>query len=765
MQQFRSITSSALKEPQKTTSSVYTPTQPTQQQPRESLFGAFSKGVGTLYHAFSEAPGIKQASNVVGDIVGLAGYIEGGLVGGIGQAAVESYKGLTGQGFDAGNIAKKAEETAKATAEFGKEAGTAAVPAAATGGFGKGVQIVLGVSMAYDGQKNIREGMQSGNYEQVGEGLIQFVPAFLSLKSSTGSLLGDVKAGFTPKVPGETVGIMQGVKGSLGEIKKDFLLSPEFKNQVSKEYRFLRYGENAPVLGASEIKLLNSAIKPSDSKIKSSSWNTNLGVTMDEVSGKNVTDIVSLDTAIKDRKAEIWSDVTSALNEGDKNNLMIDGDAIASAIRERKNDPRLQIENVKYVRDTATGEMKRVEFGSLADLERLASAYEGKKIGFLQAEAVLEAKNAEEQAYYKKNMTSRNIAEKADPVLAANLDIARQIREQQDAILETIDINGFSGLKKRYGALKSVGEEVQARMFKDSKLQTSSLAQKIATGRQAASAVYGIATGNPAPVFAGIADKVFTDYIRSLDEASSKINRVFETIKRNKKINQMPSLIEGAKDFKIGLGVQDISKLPGNAGLPNTNAQEINNKVDHTKATIEATKESTNSQAVLLAEAKKYKTAEEFVRSLKRNPNIVWHETATRNAREIINNGFKTGKELNIGEAVDSIHFSVGRNTQGASYIRDGSKGVKLAADISNLNLLDLSKVKKVDGLPSYEQESFIIRKNAEKNGIFPDGYDGMYLSSNGKPYEYILRKDVANDVLIGDQTQLLDIYKKAHGK
>lgn len=554
----------------------YDATFATSQTPK-NIMDTFSEGVGKLYSEFSNLSALRPLEENVGRAVGNLGAIISAPVTLLGATALEGYKAATGGRFDASNIEKamterpsKQENVAMGSAaSFGQEIGRQAVPAALTSGLGKAAQVILGVSMTYEGQKNLFEGIGSGNDKQAAEGMVQLIPGFLGLKSSIGSALGDVKAGFTPKVPGEKVGFAEGATTAARNLSKDLLIAPELKNQVSREYRYLRYGEEAPVLGAGDIRTLNSAIKPSKSKLTLPQWSKDLETTIHSVSDslpENPT-IVDLDTAIKNAKASTWADVKDSIRKGDEAKLALDGDAIASAIRERKNDPRMQLENVKYVRDAITGDMVRAETGPLREIEELAKAYEGKNIDFLSGEAVLESLNAESQMYYKKNMTSRSIAERADPVLAAKLDLAAEIRKQQDALLESIDVSGFKGLKRKYGALRNVGEEVQNRMFMDSKLQMSSLAQKIAAGRQAAQMIYGAATGNPAAALSGIADKVLTDYVKSLDEASSKIGRVFDSVRRNKELNAMPSILESAKNIKPGLTVEDVSQRPKNIAI------------------------------------------------------------------------------------------------------------------------------------------------------------------------------------------------------
>lgn len=155
----------------------------------------------------------------------------------------------------------------------------------------------------------------------------------------------------------------------------------------------------------------------------------------------------------------------------------------------------------------------------------------------------------------------------------------------------------------------------------------------------------------------------------------------------------------------------------------------------------------------LVQEARKYKTAEEFVRAQKKNPNIVWHETNAKNAKSILSEGFRT--DTGQGELTKAVYASQGKQT--TDYVRGGKRAV-IPMDISGLNLLDTTTLKDIPGKRSFEQPAFLARNNAEK-GIFPKGYDGILTrNSDGTIYEVALKQEVANKAKV----QLTSIWEQA---
>jgi hypothetical protein len=129
----------------------------------------------------------------------------------------------------------------------------------------------------------------------------------------------------------------------------------------------------------------------------------------------------------------------------------------------------------------------------------------------------------------------------------------------------------------------------------------------------------------------------------------------------------------------------------------------------------------------------------------KGDPFIVFHETSKSAEEKILKEGFKTGKELNTGETTNAIFTSqVFEN----SYVRNSNKGIRIPINIKGLKLMNVDEIPIDNSKKSFEQESYIIRCNAE-DGIFPNGYDGIisyhkHGKYKNKIWECVLKPEVA---------------------
>jgi len=552
------------------------------QREEPDLLDKISNVVEKGYEKFKNIPVIKQAGQVVGGAVGALGALETGIAYGAGESFLQSKNLLRGKGYDVKKILKSQIEGVKIGYKEWSGIGKEAVPIAISGWGGKLIQGALAIPMLNEAKKDLKNYVETGDNTSYAKGIANLSVGTLGLKHSTGRAWGDIKTGLKIASVSETP-IRTGIKETTKELTKNLLLEESTKARLGTEYRYLRYGkEGAPVVNSKVISLLDSALKPP--KRMQANWSKDLNVVANELANKNINniDIVSFKNLVNEGKAQIWSDVKSALKKGEDVNLKIDGDEIASEIRSLKNDPKLQIENAKYVRNAETGEVELVETGALRRLEEKARAYDGKSIDFLDAEAILEKTNAETSAYYKKTGVGKALAEKADVELAAELKLADVVRKQQDDLLTKIEQEGFAGLKRKYGSFRNVGEVLNDKIFTEARLNLSSLGETIAGGRQAAMTLYGLLTGNTAAAASGIADKMLTSYLKNLDKSSSKINRAFKIIQNNFKLNQGKSVLEPLMTkIKPGFTIEDVSK----------------NKADD-----------------LLAEAKRYKSAEEMIK-------------------------------------------------------------------------------------------------------------------------------------------------------
>ena len=528
-----------------------------------NLMDSFSEGFNEIYKNYSQAPLMKQASAGLGYLVKTPAKFLGTTIAAAAENVLQTYNLLTGKDYDymeqfkTGSSIKIGEETGEAGFEMGKQA----LPLATLGVFGKGVQTAFGVSMMYEGGKNYLEGIKAINssttdaerntgLEQAFNGIIQAIPGAFSMVHATGAAFGEVKVGaikgkmkaeFLEK--GKMGTAVEQAKGVVGELKKDLLFSKEAKQELGSTYRYLKYGETPPIVSSSSKSQFTSAIKPE--KSKRAAFQNDLDIVLSDLAQENVGElgIIDIQKYVQKKKAEIWKDNMDLVEKGNEQGQTIDGDLIAKRIRELKDDPVLQTENIRYERNALTGEMERIEFGELAKLEQTAKAYEGKTIDFLTGESILEIKNAGLNAYYKKNPFLRALSQKTDKELMTDKAIAESIREQQDKLIQNKDI------KRRWGAYRNVSEQVNNRILSLENLDVNSLAEKIGVGRQAAQVIFGVATGNPATVLSGVADKLLTSYMKKLNASDFKIRQATKELSDYYKQSKKTSAIERAVDF------------------------------------------------------------------------------------------------------------------------------------------------------------------------------------------------------------------------
>ena len=142
----------------------------------------------------------------------------------------------------------------------------------------------------------------------------------------------------------------------------------------------------------------------------------------------------------------------------------------------------------------------------------------------------------------------------------------------------------------------------------------------------------------------------------------------------------------------------------------------------------------------LLAEASKYKTADEFRKSLIYNDDIILHQTGKNTADKIKTEGFKAGKETGLGEKRGEVYGMTAYdwNEHGKfskdTYARDGSGVAEIAIDTKGLKIADRTKQKFTD-------EEYV--KGVHKQ--IPDGYDGVKVGYGNGINEVLLKPEVAN--------------------
>jgi len=156
----------------------------------------------------------------------------------------------------------------------------------------------------------------------------------------------------------------------------------------------------------------------------------------------------------------------------------------------------------------------------------------------------------------------------------------------------------------------------------------------------------------------------------------------------------------------------------------------------------------------LKAEARKYKTLDEFRRSLNMNDNVLIHQTGKNTAKIINKEGFKPGSQTGLGEKRNEIYgmtaydwLKHGRMSKD-TYARDGSGLGEVAINTKGLKIFDRSNQKFTDA-------EYVAGKHKE----IPKGYDGVKVGYGNGVNETLLTPEAANKA----RFDLTDLYNQAH--
>ncbi len=263
---------------------------------------------------------------------------------------------------------------------------------------------------------------------------------------------------------------------------------------------------------------LIKAIKPGKNNV---TFKSDLQTTLGELEphADKIKDLPSLDAAIKAKKLEVWESVKSKLqNEG--KDAAVDFSPAADAIDKIAQKPIFKLKDPQAAEQLTT----------------LSERLRGQKLSFAEAEDALESLNAGLDAYYKKNMSSRSLAQRADPAVAADIEIADAIRKQFDDKLE-----GFGTLKKTYGALANVGREVSGRIPVAERQNMMSLAEQISAARTAGNVAGSALTGNFGQAIGHTLDFIVANKMKAADTSDAKVASAFQALLNAKKPQSMLS--------------------------------------------------------------------------------------------------------------------------------------------------------------------------------------------------------------------------------
>lgn len=251
---------------------------------------------------------------------------------------------------------------------------------------------------------------------------------------STGSALQDKNAtplsvvgtGLTGTILGTATGAIPGLVKEGAELVNNVknIISPDVESALM---RAIKPGKNNINFG----KDLNMALPEVSDTLKLKGIDT----------GK--MSINDLQSAILDTKKRIWDQYETV--KSPNAHVQIDTAPIADSI-EKTITPRFEMQNPNKA-DQIRG---------------LADQYRAKTMTVGEAEQFLQEANAELHSYYAKNKVGQHVAA-SDPEIAAVVKEANGLREQLYGKLDELTGGDAGQIKKLYGALTNIGNEVEGR--------------------------------------------------------------------------------------------------------------------------------------------------------------------------------------------------------------------------------------------------------------------------------------------------------------
>lgn len=385
-------------------------------------------------------------------------------------------KGLSANPYD---TEKYGTKTAAETAGQAVDIGASLVGAGAAGGVAK--QTIKG-ALGQAAKIGAKQGAKAGLLGGIASGLEGEDPTARSVVSS----------GLKGAATGAALGAAIPVAGMTA--KGAYNTAKAVKNTISPD-------KLTNALSAIKPGVNNKAFK-SDLELV---WNTLEPDEMSKVG--NLNDALSI---VNSKKSNLWSEVQQTIKKGSDEGLTVDGSLASKKIRTLLDNPKMQRENP----------------GLIQALEQKAKAYEG-DIGVDEAERIIEQTNAELASYYRKNNIGRAEAYKADPQIAADIELADSLRSQLDDILEKATGAGVKDLKRQYGALKNVSKEISQRIPIAERQNLSSLSEQLTAAQAAGDFAESALNMQMGSAMKGAAKYAMSRILKNRDSSDAKIARAF----------------------------------------------------------------------------------------------------------------------------------------------------------------------------------------------------------------------------------------------
>ena len=439
--------------------------------------------------------------------------------------------------------------------------------------------------------------------------------------------------------------------------------------------------------------------------------------------------------ALKSAQKRIWGEVTAGLKAAGKD-ATVSGDLIADKIVALKN--------------TGIGKKAAVENPRLLDaIDAAADAYRGQKIDLLISEEILEQTNAILAAV---NQRLQPYGATANPTLNQAIDnqIAIGFREGIEDTVTKATGKGVNALKKLYGSLKIIRTAVESRIPVAERLQLMSLQEQI-NYPQAAGALLRAASGDPSGLAQAGGILVSSKIIKGSQKSDDLVKVAFDKLAAEAKGRTLTPLTQRLLGItkepptrRIELKTKQLEQSESFKKAGAAESADLTSGAK--KGTMEKTK--TTNMDSLTQEAKKYKTADEFVKAQK----PLYHGTDAKFEKFDIS---KSG-EVQPADWGEGIYFT-DNPAHAKNFAKMAGGDIVMERFSPNIKFADGSKLLKDKGFLDVLDDVMGFKTPTEY--LKEKGFDGIKYKNPQGFTEYV----VYDTSKISTKSQLTDIWNQAN--
>lgn len=446
------------------------------------------------------------------------------------------------------------------------------------------------------------------------------------------------------------------------------------------------------------------------------------------IQGQNPKSVQQFTEAIAQTKKPIFQQYDALAKQAGKKGASVDTSSVVKELDTVINNKSLQLTHPEAIQYAQAVKDRYLRAG---------------KLETATTQDVIQNYNNALNSFYKNPSYEKTSQAAIDSMIANNL------RKSLDNAITSAEGTSYQALKNQYGALSSIEKDVTHRAIVDSRKNIKGLIDfsDIFSGGQV---VNGLLTMNPATISSGIASKAIASFYKRMNNPDVIITNMFNQTEKalakqaaqNVERGTIRTMLQGRKGQPMDKEVQyaqklgqDIKKLPIGLSIENVS-----------KGKTKILKGNQLKSDPLIQEAKKYKTAEEFV---KKQP-IVYH--GSKVPLKSFSN--KKGGVYFTEEYADATGFAGSPDN-----VYEGYLNFKKPLEID-------AKGAKWDKLNTkYGKSTQEVISNAQK-----DGYDGvvfknivdnaMDTAGIGESTIYYAYKP--KDAFL-NESQLIDIFNKAN--